>query len=65
MKDLNINNILNLTIEEADNMLLKHKMYCREVENNGKSKIITCELRSDRINVGTYNNVIYKIFGVY
>jgi hypothetical protein len=61
----NLKELLNLTIVEADSKLQNYGMYCREIKRDYKDIIITMDLRDDRVNVCTCNDIIYKVCGIY
>lgn len=54
--------VKNLTIKEAETKC--PNLIFRPIEIDGESLCVTCDHRSNRINVGIKKNKIYKIFSI-
>lgn len=51
-----------LIINEAEQIALQNGFITRIVEENGVSKILTMDLKSDRINFRIKNNIVIDVY---
>lgn len=53
-----------LSIKDARELAEKNKKIVRVIVEDGEPLIVTCDLRSDRINVEVENGVVKTVVGV-